>query len=143
MMSAEITESETRERGRILWVDSYDISLDLNRGDKIFGSTSVIRFDCAEPGARVHADLIAKQVHEITLNGVAVDPAAACQDGRIAMSSLAASNELRVVADCAYTASQFGSAPRCRLSGRKSCTTTPTSSQETLAGYSPTLSSRT
>ena len=108
MMSAEITESETRERGRILWVDSYDISLDLNRGDKIFGSTSVIRFDCAEPGARVHADLIAKQVHEITLNGVAVDPAAACQDGRIAMSSLAASNELRVVADCAYTASSSG-----------------------------------
>ena len=108
MMSAEITESETRERGRILWVDSYDISLDLNRGDKIFGSTSVIRFDCAEPGAQVHADLIAEQVHEITLNGVAVDPAAACQDGRIVMPPLAASNELRVVADCAYTAASSG-----------------------------------
>ena len=50
----------------------------------------MIRFDCAEPGAASYADLIAEAVHEITLNGAAVDPATACADGRIALAGLAA-----------------------------------------------------
>ncbi len=104
---AEITRAETRQRARLLRVHSYDVCLDLTKGDAVFGSVSVIRFDCAEPGAASHADLVASRVHEITLNGVPVDPSA-CGQGRIALAGLAAHNELRVVADCAYTGSGTG-----------------------------------
>ena len=47
-------------------------------------------------------------MHEITLNGRAIDPAEACAQGRIALTELAGRNELRVVADCAYTADSKG-----------------------------------
>jgi aminopeptidase N len=99
---ADITKDETRERARLLRVDSYDIELDLTRGGESFGSTSVIRFSCAEPGAASYADLVAETVHEITLNGAPIDPATGYADGRIALTGLAEHNELRVVADCGY-----------------------------------------
>ncbi len=108
MQAAEITAHETAERARLLRIESYDIELDLTRGDDIFGSVSVIVFDCAEPGASTHADVVAQAVHEITLNGSPVDPATAYADGRIALTGLAARNELRVVADCAYGTSGAG-----------------------------------
>ncbi len=103
MPTAEITRNETAERARLLRVDEYHVHLDLTRGDKVFRSTSVITFDCAEPGADSYADLVAADVLEITLNGAEIDPDTAYADGRIALAGLAARNELRVVADCAYT----------------------------------------
>ena len=103
MPTAEITRQETAERARLLRVDDYHVHLDLTRGDKVFRSTSVIIFDCAEPGADSYADLVAADVLEISLNGDAIDPQTAYRDGRIALPGLAASNELRVVADCPYT----------------------------------------
>ena len=102
MPIAEITRDETNERAALLRVDSYHIELDLTGGPETFRSASVIRFDCVRPGAASYADLIAETVHEITLNGAAVDPATAYADGRIALSGLAEHNELRVVADCKY-----------------------------------------
>jgi aminopeptidase N len=99
MASAEITRAECQERARLLRVRSYDVVLDLT-GEESFGSVSVIRFHCAEPGAASHADLVAQAVHEIRLNGARLDPAAAWSGGRIALPALAAHNELRVVADC-------------------------------------------
>jgi aminopeptidase N len=102
MQAAEITRDETSERARLLRVESYDIELDLTRGEDVFGSVSVITFDCAEPGASTYADLIAQSIREITLNGSPVDPATAYAGGRIALAGLAAHNELRVVADCGY-----------------------------------------
>jgi aminopeptidase N len=103
MPTAEITRHETAERARLLRVDEYQVHLDLTRGDKVFRSTSVITFDCAEPGADSYADLIAADVLEISLNGTEIDPDTVCADGRITLSGLAARNELRVVADCLYT----------------------------------------
>jgi aminopeptidase N len=103
MQIAEITRAETGARARLLTVDSYAVTLDLTRGSDVFGSTSVIRFSCAEPGAASYVDLAAAAVHEITLNGAPVDPAVACADGRIALAGLARQNELRVVADCRYS----------------------------------------
>jgi len=103
MAIAEITKTESAQRARLLSVHSYAVTLDLTRGDGGFGSVAVIRFDCAEPGARSYADLVASTVHEITLNGVALDPVQVCADGRITLPDLAASNELRVVADFGYT----------------------------------------
>jgi aminopeptidase N len=104
---AEITRTETAERSRLLQVEGYDVALDLTRGGEVFGSVSVIRFRCAEPGASSYVDLIAKDVHEIVLNGVPVDPGA-YSEGRIALAGLAADNELRVVADCAYQSDGAG-----------------------------------
>jgi aminopeptidase N len=102
VQTAEITRDETSERARLLRVESYDVELDLTRGEDVFGAVSVITFDCAEPGASTYVDLVAQTIHEVTLNGSPVDPAAAWANGRIALTGLAAHNELRVVADCAY-----------------------------------------
>ena len=113
MPVAEITHAETAQRARLLRVRDYHVALDLTRGAEIFGSVSAIRFDAAESGAAEsgaasHADLVASAVHEITLNGVPLDPAAVYVGGRITLPGLAAHNELRVVADCAYTDSGTG-----------------------------------
>lgn len=95
MLVAEITRVETRQRARLLRVHSYDVALDFTGGEEIFGSVSVIRFDCAEPGAASNADLVARRVHEITLNGVPLDPAAVYAGGRIALPALAAQRAAR------------------------------------------------
>jgi aminopeptidase N len=108
MPVAEITRAETGERARLVRVGSYAIALDLTRGAEVFGSTSVIRFSCTQPGAATYLDLIADKVHEISLNGTPVDPGAAYSDGRIRLSGLADSNELRVVADCRYSSDGTG-----------------------------------
>jgi len=108
MHTAEITRAETADRAGLLHVESYDVTLDLTRAGQSFSSTSVVIFDCADPGAASYADLIAETVHAITLNGTPVDPATAYADGRIALTDLAERNELRVVADCAYGTGGFG-----------------------------------
>ena len=108
MPIADITRDETAERARLLHVRSYDVELDLTSDGPSFRSVTVIRFDCARPGAATYADLIAEAVHEITLNGKPVDSAGAYADGRITLTGLAAVNELRVVADCGYGSGGFG-----------------------------------
>ncbi len=108
MQIAEITQPETAERAALLRVDSYNVQLDLTRGDEVFRSVSSIRFGCTRPGAASYADLIATTVHEITLNGAPVDPATAYAAGRITLADLAGDNELRVVADCAYSSDAAG-----------------------------------
>jgi aminopeptidase N len=108
MAIADITREETATRAGLLRVRSYDVQLDLTGGDQTFRSVSVIRFDCTEAGAGSYVDLIADAVHEITLNGAAIDPAASWADGRIALTGLAARNELRVVAECRYGTAGFG-----------------------------------
>ena len=102
MAVAEITKSESAQRARLLHVESYDIALDLT-GAQVVTSVAVIRFGCEQPDASSYADLVAQTVREVTLNGVALDPAQVCADGRITLAGLAADNELRVVADFAYT----------------------------------------
>ncbi|GAA1105638.1 aminopeptidase N [Nocardiopsis composta] len=101
-MAGNLTRDEARERARLLDVSSYDVELDLTTGDTAFRSATVIRFDCSEPGASTFVDLVAPAVSEVVLNGRALDPAEVFDGGRIALSGLEASNELRVVADAAY-----------------------------------------
>jgi len=108
MPDTEITRAETSERARLLRVRSYHVELDFTQGPETFGSLCLIRFDCREPGTATHADLIATGVREITLNGVPLDPQTTWADGRITLPRLAARNELRVAADCAYTTSGTG-----------------------------------
>ena len=102
MPGQNLTRTEAQERRALVDTHSYDVALDLTKGAEVFGSRAVVRFS-ATPGAETFIDLIARDVREITLNGVAVDPAAAFADSRIRLEGLAAENELIVDADCLYT----------------------------------------
>ncbi len=100
MPGENLTRDEARERASLLAVDRYDVALDLTTGDQTFRSDTTIRFT-AEEGRATFVDLIAPRVTSITLNGVDVDVSAF--DGvRVELTNLDVSNELRVVADCAY-----------------------------------------
>jgi aminopeptidase N len=111
-VAGNLTRDEARERARLLTVDSYAVELDLTTGARQgagddtarFGSTTIARFDCGEPGASSFVDLHDAVVREVTLNGQALDPASYdAERGRIPLPGLAAANELRVVADIAYS----------------------------------------
>jgi len=96
-----LTRAEARERAAVVTTHSYDVELDLTTGPTTFGSRTRLRFS-ATPGASTFVDLIAPTVHEVTLNGRALDPAEVFADSRIRLDDLAADNELVVVADAAY-----------------------------------------
>ncbi|MEV7773305.1 aminopeptidase N [Kitasatospora sp. NPDC086791] len=104
MPGTNLTREEARTRADLLRVDAYDIELDLGsaREGGTFRSTTVVRFTATTPGADTFIDLVAPSVEEITLNGASLDPASFA-DSRIPLPGLAAENELRIVADCAYT----------------------------------------
>ncbi|WP_329132075.1 aminopeptidase N [Streptomyces sp. NBC_01476] len=106
MAGTNLTREEAQERARLLTVDAYAIELDLSGAQEggTFRSVTTVRFDAAEAGASTFIDLVAPTVHEVVLNGEPLDPAKVFADSRIALPSLwAGGNELRVVADCAYT----------------------------------------
>ncbi|MCP2341885.1 aminopeptidase N [Actinomadura rupiterrae] len=108
-MAGNLTRDEARERARLLTVESYEVELDLTTGAERFGSTTAIRFGCAEPGASSFVDLHGGVVHEVTLNGRALDPASYdAEKGRIPLPDLAAENELKVVAEATYSRSGEG-----------------------------------
>ncbi|WP_088318119.1 aminopeptidase N [Kineosporia sp. R_H_3] len=102
MPGTNLTRDEAAERARLLGVEAYDVTLDLTTGADTYASTTVVTFTCREPGASTFVDLIAPTVREVVLNGRALDVAEVVSTGRIALSDLAARNELRVVADAAY-----------------------------------------
>jgi aminopeptidase N len=101
-VAGNLTREEARERARLLTVSSYAVELDFTAGEETFTSITEAAFACSSPGAVTFIDLEASAIHEITLNGSRVDPGAFA-GGRITLPALQASNELRVVADCAYS----------------------------------------
>jgi aminopeptidase N len=103
MPGTNLTRDEARARAEILDVESYTVDLDLTTSDTTFGSTTVIRFSCSQPGASTFADLVGATIHQVTLNGEPLDPTAVYEDSRIRLDGLQAENELRVVADCTYS----------------------------------------
>ena len=103
MPGTNLTREEAQTRATLLAVESYTIDLDLTTSTTTFASTTTIRFSCTQPGAETFADLVGATIHSITLNGESIDPATAYHDSRIALSGLAADNELVVVADCTYS----------------------------------------
>ncbi|MEV0265103.1 aminopeptidase N [Streptomyces sp. NPDC050617] len=106
MPGTNLTREEAQRRARLLTVDSYEIDLDLSGAQEggTYRSQTVVRFDAAEAGAESFIDLVAPSVREVVLNGTALDAAEVFADSRIALPGLLAGrNELKVVADCAYT----------------------------------------
>ncbi|RLV08770.1 aminopeptidase N [Streptomyces griseocarneus] len=111
MPGTNLTREEARRRAELLTVDSYEIELDLSGAQEggTYRSETLVRFDTAEAGAETFIDLVAPAVREVVLNGTALDAAEVFADSRIALPGLLAGrNELKVVADCAYTNSGEG-----------------------------------
>lgn len=96
-----LTRAEARERAALIDVDSYEVSLDLTRGDKVFGSTTAVKFR-AKPGSSTFIDAVTHAVHSVSLNGRELDPAEVSDGIRIQLPDLAAENHLLVVADAPY-----------------------------------------
>ncbi|MEW2414947.1 aminopeptidase N [Streptomyces sp. NPDC046866] len=106
MPGTNLTREEARQRAQLLTVDSYEIDLDLSGAQEggTYPSVTTVRFRSAEAGAETFIDLVAPAVHEVVLNGTPLDVGAVFRDSRIALAGLqAGDNELKVVADCAYT----------------------------------------
>ncbi|KAA1423774.1 aminopeptidase N [Mumia zhuanghuii] len=95
MPGTNLTRNEAQERAALLDVHHYAIDLDLTLSATEFASTTVVRFSCRQPGASTFADLVDAREPKIWLNGTEVD-ASAYADNRIALTDLAAENELRV-----------------------------------------------
>ena len=116
-MASDLTRDEARERARLLDVGSYrvevdltgvdQIGVDLTGGETTFTSVTTISFRCGSPGASTFVDLTARGVREIVLNVTPVSLDAFDGD-RIGLADLQADNELRVVAECAYSRSGEG-----------------------------------
>jgi len=101
-VAGNLTRAEARERARLLDVDSYAVELDLTAGEQTFTSVTFARFRCAIAGSATFIELDADVVHEISLNGRAIDTSAFA-DGRITLAALAADNELLIAADLPYS----------------------------------------
>jgi aminopeptidase N len=106
-VTANLTRDEAQARAGLISVSSYQVDLDLTGGETTFTSVTVARFRCSRPGAGTFINLTAPEIREITLNGAPVGLDAFDGD-RITLDGLAAENELRVVADCAYSRSGEG-----------------------------------
>ena len=106
-MTNNLTRDEAHDRAGLLQVVSYQVELDLTAGEETFTSASTVIFRCARPGAASFIDLTAPAVNGIILNGEPVAPDA-FDGNRIALAPLAAENELRVMARCAYSRSGEG-----------------------------------
>ncbi|WP_213451674.1 aminopeptidase N [Rhizomonospora bruguierae] len=110
-MAGNLTRDEAAARAAALTVEGYDVELDLGlaeREDRWFGSTTRLRFR-ATPGTGTFIELTGARLRLVTLNGKPLDtsgydPAV----GRIVLPDLAAHNDVRVVADCAYSRSGEG-----------------------------------
>lgn len=101
MPGLNLTRAEASGRAELISVESYDVSLDLTRGGKVFGSTTTVKFS-ARPGSATFIDAVTSAVHSVTLNGRSLDPAAVSDGVRIQLPELAEHNELTVVADAPY-----------------------------------------
>ena len=101
MPGMNLTRAEARERAELIAVDSYEVELDLCRGDKVFGTTTAVKFS-ATPGSSTFIDAVTASVLGITLNGRELDPAEVSDGVRIQLPELAAENELLVVAEAPY-----------------------------------------
>ena len=96
-----LTRAEARERAALISVESYEVSLDLTRGEKVFGSTTAVTFS-ARPGSSTFIDAVTHKVHSVMLNGIELDPAEVSDGVRIQLPDLAAENNLLVVAEAPY-----------------------------------------
>ncbi|MEI5583019.1 MULTISPECIES: aminopeptidase N [unclassified Agromyces] len=98
----DLTRAEAEERASLVGSPAYDVTLDLTGEDGRFRSETLVRFT-ATPGASTFIESTTAELHEVILNGVALDAASVSDGHRIRLDGLAAENELRVVSVREYT----------------------------------------
>src|SRR3954470_15489378 len=96
-----LTRAEAVARAAVVTADAYTIDLDLTGGGDTFRSRTVLRFS-AEPDESTFAEFEPVRLLTATLNGAAL-PADALGEQRLRLTGLAASNELVVEAEMAYS----------------------------------------
>jgi aminopeptidase N len=106
-VDSNLTRDEAQQRARLLDIGSYEVHVDLTGDETTFTSVTTISFRCGRPGASSFIDLTAPAVSEIILNGAPVS-LDAFDGNRIRLDGLQGGNELRIVADCAYSRSGEG-----------------------------------
>ncbi len=107
MVAPNLTRDQAAARSSVLSNTSYSIVLDLtdgsgNSSEESFLSTTTLSF-AATPGASSFVDIIADTIRSATLNGTALDVSEYNEETGIALTDLAAHNELVIQADCAYS----------------------------------------
>ena len=109
MIPDDLLRTEAEARRALLSDLRYDISLDLTGGPGATAFRSVTEIDfAAREGGATFLDLEAETIHEIVLNGDAVDVATSVSGTRVTLSGLRESNHLRVVADQPYSHTGMG-----------------------------------
>jgi len=98
---ASLTAREAGIRASSISVTSYDVELDLTRGDTEFGSRSIIEFDSLD-GQSTWVDVQPARLTSVRLNGRPVDPAM-LYEGRLHLGDLEAHNDLVVEALMSYS----------------------------------------
>ena len=88
-----LQHTEAQARFDLLDVEQYDVRLDLAASDETFGSVTTIRF--SSRGGSTFVDLKPARVHEIRLNGRALDPDL-LERGRLPLDTEPGTNELVV-----------------------------------------------
>lgn len=102
MPGENLTRLEAADRAKLLKVHSYEVELDLTKGEKTFGSKTTVNFASHEVGASTFIDAITAEVRSITLNGEALDVSKHSDGIRIELTNLQSENELVVDADAFY-----------------------------------------
>lgn len=101
MPGMNLTRNEAIERANLISVDTYEVSLDLTQGERIFTSRTTVRFS-GTPGASTFIDAVTDTVRSVNLNGQELDPAVVADGIRIQLPNLAAENVLVIDADALY-----------------------------------------
>ena len=96
-----LTVDEARARADLLAIDSYDIDLDLTRGDKVFRSRSEIAFRANHDG-ETFVDVRSLDLISVRLDDDALDPGGLV-DGRLSLRLSAGEHRLVIEADMAYS----------------------------------------
>src|SRR5262245_43732464 len=96
-----LTVDEARARAGLLSIASYDVDLDLTRGDKVFRSRSEIAFRAARDGETL-VDVKPLDLLSVHLDDEPVDPAA-LSNGRLPLRLTAGEHRLVIDADMAYS----------------------------------------
>lgn len=107
-----ITRSEAQERGQLVEVSNYAITLDLTTGDETFTTSTVLRFSATGTPEKLAQgtwiDFIGPEVCSVHLNGKQLDLAEAVHGARILLPGLHHQNELRISARAAYSSTGVG-----------------------------------
>ncbi|MGO1181990.1 MAG: aminopeptidase N [Micrococcaceae bacterium] len=103
---------EAEARAAIVSVSDYDVFVNLSRSEDLnedtYPVTTVIRFECTDPGATTFLDSLHAEVHRVQLNGVELPLASAVGSARILLPQLQEHNEVQIESTSRFSTSGEG-----------------------------------